>query len=301
MDYGRLFRRAAQIAWAYKFLILLGILAAFTTSTGSGGTGFSISGDFENGQLPQGMPSWPGFNLLAPFVGDADGMFVAPAMVILFACIALIVAVILYVLGTLARGALISGVDAAETGKATSLGIAWGAAREHTWTLIGIGILPALPALIGGLLGLGGLAVAGNMAYVGDIGRSLAGGLGAFFGIIACILLPLAFVLGLLRTFANRAAMFEGTGVVDSYGRGWNVLIANLGPALVIFIFQILISVALGLLLILPLLVLALCCLLWPVLLLLQGYIAAFFSGVWTLAWREWTGMLPAEKPLGAE
>lgn len=29
----------------------------------------------------------------------------------------------------------------------------------------------------------------------------------------------------------------------------------------------------------------------WPLLLLIQGAIAAYFSTVWTLAWREWTGL----------
>jgi len=37
--------------------------------------------------------------------------------------------------------------------------------------------------------------------------------------------------------------------------------------------------------------VMALCCVLWPVLLLVQGAIASYFSTLWTLAWREWTGL----------
>lgn len=32
------------------------------------------------------------------------------------------------------------------------------------------------------------------------------------------------------------------------------------------------------------------CCFLWPLLLLIQGTVAAFFSTLWTLAWKEWTG-----------
>jgi hypothetical protein len=31
-------------------------------------------------------------------------------------------------------------------------------------------------------------------------------------------------------------------------------------------------------------------CLLWPLMLLVEGAITAYFSTVWTLAWREWTG-----------
>ena len=32
-----------------------------------------------------------------------------------------------------------------------------------------------------------------------------------------------------------------------------------------------------------------LCCLLWPLLILIQGAISTYFSTLWTLAWREWT------------
>ena len=42
---------------------------------------------------------------------------------------------------------------------------------------------------------------------------------------------------------------------------------------------------------ILPSIVIALCCLLWPLFLLIQGATAAYFSTLWTLTWREWTAV----------
>jgi hypothetical protein len=45
---------------------------------------------------------------------------------------------------------------------------------------------------------------------------------------------------------------------------------------------------------IVPGILIALCCVLWPLFLVLQGAIAAYFSTVWTLAWREWTAPQPA-------
>jgi hypothetical protein len=38
-----------------------------------------------------------------------------------------------------------------------------------------------------------------------------------------------------------------------------------------------------------PGIVMALCFLLWPLLLLISGTVEAYFSTLWTLAWREWT------------
>jgi hypothetical protein len=114
---------------------------------------------------------------------------------------------------------------------------------------------------------------------------------------LACILVPLALILSLLRTFANRACVLEDLGVIPSYRRGWNVLLENLGPAIVLFLIQIGIGIALAIVGFLPGILLALCCLLWPLLLAIEGGIAAYFSTAWTLAWRTWTGETSFEDP----
>jgi hypothetical protein len=108
---------------------------------------------------------------------------------------------------------------------------------------------------------------------------------------LACIFLPIALVLGLLQAFANRACMLEDTGVIAAYRRGLNVLVQNIGPVLILFALQIVINIVLGVALFLPGLVMVLCCILWPLLLLIRGAITAYFSTMWTLAWREWTGL----------
>jgi hypothetical protein len=84
--------------------------------------------------------------------------------------------------------------------------------------------------------------------------------------------------------------MLEDLGVIDSYRRGTSVLKANLGEAIILFLLQIAIFIALGILLFVPGIIIAVCCCLWPLLLLVQGFISAFLSALWTLAWRTWTG-----------
>jgi hypothetical protein len=63
----------------------------------------------------------------------------------------------------------------------------------------------------------------------------------------------------------------------------------------ILFLIQVAIGLGIGLVLILP----ALCCLLWPLLILVQGVSAAFFSSMWTLAWKEWVGEMPAADRAG--
>jgi hypothetical protein len=109
-------------------------------------------------------------------------------------------------------------------------------------------------------------------------------------GMLTCVALPFIFVLNLLRAFANRACMLEDCGVIAAYKRGFSVLIDNIGSGLLLFLIQVAVGIALGLVLLLP----ALCCLLWPLLLLVQGTAAAYFSTMWTLAWRLWTSAASA-------
>ena len=108
-------------------------------------------------------------------------------------------------------------------------------------------------------------------------------------GALTCLALPVMLVLDLMRTFANRACMLEDSGVLAAYGRGFKLLGENLASALLLFVIQVGIGIALGLALLLP----ALCCLVWPLLILVQGTSAAYFSTMWTVAWRQWTGAAP--------
>lgn len=287
MDYGRLIRRAVNVVWEHKFLIVLGILVAL-----GGGGGSSINynfggGDFDFGQgtQPQTPPDFPQMPELPPEVGVALGG-IAVLAVLLF-CVALIVGLILFAVSTIARGGLIAGVEDIEEGQPTSLGQAWSAGWQRVWTLLGVNILPAIPAVL--------LAFIGVVMGVGAVGLSqmfgprvaVGGAVAAVLIPLACVLIPIALVLTLLRTFANRAVMLEGLGVMASYGRGWSVLLDNLGSAFVLFLLQILINVVVSLLL-LPGAILL--CLFWPLMFILQGALAAVFSTMWTLAWREWTG-----------
>lgn len=289
MDYERLIRRAVNAVWEHKFLIVLGILVALGGGGGSsinfnfGGGDFNF--DFGQGTQPQAPPDFPQIPELPPEAGVALGGIAVLA--ILLICVALVVGLVLFVVSTIARGGLIAGVDDIEEERPASLGQAWSAGWQRVWTLLGVNILPAIPAVLLAFIGVVmGLGAAGLSQMFGPR-VAVGGAVAALLIPLACVLIPIALVLTLLRTFANRAAMLEGLGVIASYGRGWSVLLDNIGSAFVLFLLQILINVVVSLLL-LPFAILL--CLFWPLMFVLQGALAAVFSTLWTLAWREWTG-----------
>ncbi len=282
MEYGKLFSRAWDIVWKYKFLIILGILAALTGGFGSGASG-SSGAAFEGDQ--------PHFEFDMPW--GAGHHTPAPLWILGIGAIALVVGLALWVVSTIARGGLVAGADAASREEPTSFGLAWRAGWERAWTLLGIGLIPAVVSLIPLVL-----AVLGWFAYKGNptmqMGTPMARNVLILGSALACLIVPVAIAFELLRALAERACMLEGLGVLASYGRAFRVVVDNLASALVLFLLQIAVMVTAFILLIVPGIVLLLCCLFWPVILILQGAVAAYFSTMWTLAWREWTGEPPA-------
>jgi hypothetical protein len=301
MNYGALLSRAWNIIWEHKFLILLGVLVALGSIGGGGGgasTGGNLAFDRAPGEgprmpeLPQ-MPALPDLRAVAPGVGILAILVIAALVVILLA---------VWVASTIARGGLIAGVSALDQGGSSSFAQAWNAGWRKGWRLLGISVLPAIPALLLVILGVGAFVVAGG-AYR-TLGAEFGAPAVANLGIIAaltCTLVPIALVLGLLRTFADRACMLEDRGVFGAYRLGLRVLLDNVGPALILFLIQIAIGIGIAIVGFLPGLLAALCCVLWPLLILVQGAISAYFSTVWTLAWRTWTGSgEAAQAPLSA-
>lgn len=289
MDYGNILTRSWHIIWNHKYLILLGVLVALGSggggSFGTGGpTGFGgESGD--NGFQFEGAP---------PDLGQIEGIGgLAIGVIIILVGLILLLGLALWAVSRIAGGGLITAADAVDGGGRSSFGLAWQAGWARGWRLIGIGLLPLIPVLVLIVtgIGLGGLFY--GISSVSDestgVGPNLwpAVGLGA----LACLLIPIAVILNLLRTFADRACMLEDMPVLASYRRGWGVLSANLGPAVILFVIQLAIGLGLAIVLFLPGIIMILCCILWPLFLLIQGAISAYFSTMWTLAWREWTGL----------
>jgi hypothetical protein len=294
MDYGQLLSRTWNLIWEFKFLILLGVLVAL------GGGDSSLNFNLNTGQSTEFNPpqdfNWE-FDEDFDFERDFNVPNLVPALVIPFFLFGLLIGIALWVVATLARGGLISGVGALDAGLSSDFGTAWSAAWQKGWRLLGISILPAIPALVTFVVGvISFVGVGGIGALLGeDVAMPFGVGLGTVLVGATCVAFPIVLILGLLASFAYRACMFDDLGVFASYRHGFNVLTENIGEVIILFLIQVGISIVLGFLLLIP----SICCLLWPVLLLVRGAIAAYFSTLWTLAWRRWTGV--AAPPIGVE
>jgi hypothetical protein len=299
MDYGDLLTRAWKIVWDNKWLVILGLVVALTSGGSNGGSRFNYGGSNSSAQN-QGEFDWRDLeNMdqqdLEQFLSKALPIAgVSAAILIPLCCIVLLIGIALWVAGTISAGALIAGVDQIEREGTSRLPDAWRPAWAKGWRLVGINLVAIIPGIVFFLVMAGIVfAAIATTSNVSDsaIGPAV-GGLIALFAVLCCAFVLVSIAIGALLIFAYRACMLEDTAVFESYGRGWEVLRGNIGQAIIILLIQVAISIVLGLLLILP----SLCCLLWPLLLLVGAVKETYFSTLWTLGWHQWTGTSPAPR-----
>ena len=234
MDYGKVLSRAWQITWRWKVLWILGFLAAL--GRGWGGTNTSYT---------TGQEDW----------SRQYGVQVPPAVwgiVAAVCCLAILIAIALWVVSVIARGGLIAGVQQVEEESSTRFGQAWRAGARRFWTLFGLSILTALPTLIVIVIGavVFALLIAGTVGAF-DNAREAAGSVGILAsvlcgGTLCCGAIVLSIVLNQIRIYAERAAILEGMGWIDAFKRGWQVLKENLGPTLIFWLIFLVIGLILG-------------------------------------------------------
>jgi hypothetical protein len=246
MDFGAIISRAIKVTWQHKVLWILGFLVAL----GGGGMGNvssnpQITNRFSNGDMPwvQDMMQNPSIILAA---------------ISALLCVLAIVGIILWVVGLIAKGGLIAGVQQVETEGKTTFGGAWRVGVNRFWRMLGLNLLIFIPIVIV-IVVLGVIMV---LMFGGAIAASMSGGSrnnndGAMGGLIAggvaifCCLFCVSVIVGIisaaLQVFGERAIVLENLGVTESIGRAWRVFRANLGNIILLALVMLVISFIFGL------------------------------------------------------
>jgi hypothetical protein len=288
LDFGGTLRRAWDITWNHKILWIFGILSAILAGRAS----------FNNGR-PQFNPNNftpnnpDAFPRLQEFFNNNQNLVLAIGLGLV--CVAAIVFITLYVLHVIGRGGLIGGIQLADSGGQVSFGQAWGAGVQHFWTVLLIGLLVAILAI---LISAGSVLAAATVCLTP----------------LACVGFLLAAVLGVFTYLAQIAAVTQNLGVSEAFGRAWDVVTRNLGPVVLLAVILLIITVVVGLVLAIPFglaltpLIVAfvayangspqaaaasatiagLCFVAWiPVAIFLGGIVETWHVSVWTLAYKQ--------------
>ncbi len=292
MDYGKVIGEAWKISKRWKVLWLLGLLSVLSLVFASNINPSWIMGDDFQGALARAI--------LPPEIVATAG---------LMSCIGILLVIALWVVSVIARGGLIAGVkQIVEEGK-TDFGSAWGEGAGRFWSLFGIGVLILIAVFILGLaisliIALINLILGALFQSALDVWTAFT--IAGFLSVIG------GSVLGVIRIYAEQAAIQEKKNWTGAFGRGWQVLKENLGTTVVLLFFFLGVGVVIWIVVLLVSVMLgvgvgatvwnvlvygsggamglAVCCFGFVgiiVALVLEGFLLTFTMSTWTLAYRE--------------
>ena len=265
-DFAEILGRAWKIIWKFKILWVFGILyscgrtgGSSNGSSSSRGQGSGSTGNPFDFQMPGGL-NLPNSGQIALMIG----------VVIL---VILLAAALILAISVMGKIGLVRGTLKAEAGaEHMSFGELW---QTHYFgrlfwlnTLLGLtGLVLALALLIP--LGL-------VLIRVISAGPDQSASALPIIGILIlcllpflCILLPVSWVLGVWLELAQNALVIEDLGVIASLKRGWGVFRQNLFNSLAMGFILWLISLAAGIVIGLPVIIVV-----------LPGILAAIAGGV---------------------
>lgn len=307
MDFGKVLGRAWELTWRWKMLWVLGFLAALGQGSSAPQYNYSFSGN----EFDQFFDQYS----FSPF-GNIDEFLAAVTIAIIgIICVAILIAVILWIISVIARGGLIAAVQQIEDEGSTSFSRAWAVGTKKFWTLFGLGILTTLPILIffvlSGILAFSYFFGLGAMEPTDEV---IGGSIFLFIlcgGFFCCGIFILGVILEQIRVYGERAAILEDLGWIDAFKRGWQVFKENLGPTIILWLIFFALAIVIfgitfviGLIIVAPLIGLFFVSEpgVWAfapfcfggllgiiIFALIRSIVTAFVSSTWTLAYRELT------------
>jgi hypothetical protein len=307
MDYGEVLSKAWKIIWKHKILWIFGILASCGRSGGGGGG--NAGSRFQQNQ-PNGNP----FNSY-PFNRAQEMLAQVPVWVwILLALVVLILLVVFVVLNTIGRIGLVRGVVQADEGAASlSFGDLFSGSFRYFWRVFFLNLVISLAILVVFVL-IGALFVLIGVATLGV-------GLLCLVPLI-CPLVLVLWALGVIIEQSNIALVSEDLGIFSALQRGWEIVIRNFGPYILMAIILGIGSAVIGFVVAIPLIAIAIPVMVaamaggsralgsgifvsvllflvyLPVLIVLSGILQTYVFSAWTLTFRRLTGHGPQLAPL---
>jgi hypothetical protein len=294
MDFGEVLSKAWQIIWKHKILWIFGILA------GCGAGSSSNAGSQANNNLPS--TEYPQAQRFISSIPIWVWLLVVLAVILLV--------IIILLLGTIGRIGLVKGTMQVDDGAASlSFSKLFSESLHFFWRIFGFNLLLAIAAFILVLIVVVLILIFGIV--------TLGFGLICLIPLV-CLLFPALWFIQILVEQTNIAIVVDDTGIFDGLRRGWNAVIKNIGPMI---LMALIISIGGGIVnfvIALPLFLIAMPVVInliasngqsvgpglvvtivlfivyLPILLAATGIVKAYISAAWTLTYRRLTGKRPS-------
>lgn len=241
MDYGKLLSRSWQIVWNNKFMFVLGFLAALGGSGGGGsggGSSYNTGGTSSDVALEQ-MQQF--FEQYAP-------------LLIGLLCFGLLLGLVLWLVRLVAEASMISAAARIDAGEKMTFSTAFAAGTAKLGRMVGLGLVMFGPFAVFALVGLatffGALLSAGVFETAGDVAPETVfgsmGAIGLLFACLGCLAVPFGILVSIIYPFAQRGAVLQDLGVVESIRHGWRVVSSNVVDIILLIILFLVITFLFG-------------------------------------------------------
>jgi hypothetical protein len=275
LDYGDIIGTSFKVAWRYKSLWLFGLFASgyasFGTSWSEDRTSFGAEGTG-----------------LGPFI--SDNLWLVPAVL----GVMLLIVIAQLLLNAIATPALIDATNRITRGGIYKFGVSLQTGVNFMWRMVVLILLHVFVYI--GFFGI--------MVLIGVL-LALALGWLAAVGLLVAIPLAIIFVFGIENIFqlAYRALVARNASMSDALSEGWTLLKTNLGHCVVLFVLYVVLTIAVGILVSIIVLMLALpfiaflaladtdkwlmlligTPLFWIVLLPISGFLGTVYENIYTI------------------
>lgn len=275
MNYGKILKRAFEIARDYRLLWVFGFLLAITSGGGNGGSGGANGGvRFDGSNFPRDGRDFDFRDFRFPDFRFPNLDHLLPSMetiltaVIVLICFFVLLGIVFTILRYVAETAMIRLVNDYEesglkVGFQQGLRLGWSRAAFRLFLIdLLVGVVVAVAVILLLLL-----AAAPLLGWISDNAVLQAGGTAAAIGLFVAVIFVMivtGILISLVMKLVHRACVLEGMGVFDALRRGaalvrqrfWDVLVMalilfgiGLGWALVmipVFVLLLIAAVLLG-------------------------------------------------------
>lgn len=316
MDFGEILSKAWKIIWKNKILWVFGILASLGQGGGGGGSGsggsgnnFSSTGNgsdfnFDWNNLPNNLS--PNTQQLLDRISGAELGIIVLIILGLF-----VLGLIFWALSVIGKTGLVLGTQKADNGiDRLSFGEIWSGSMRYFWRVLLFGLVTGLAIFIIMLI----LMLPMILAIVGTMGIGLL-----CIMPFLCVLVPAMLLLNIILEQGTIAIVVEDLGIIDAFKRGWDVFRANIWNLILMAVILGVMSGVINFIISLPLIIailpgmigifasassgsfdtsalatgglisLGLCCVIFPIYLVLNGVLTAYVQSAWTLTFMRLT------------
>jgi hypothetical protein len=307
MDLGRVLTHSWEIIWKHKVLWVFGILAALGGQASGLGSRFNYSFEAPDtgnlpGQFDRFFADWEqGWQ---QFIND-----VGVPLLIGFACLAVILAIIFWVVGVYGKIGVIQGVLSAEARRPVSFGAIAKANRLILGPAVGLNLILVLMPI----------AVIILFVIFAIVLAIITLGIGLLCLLpLVCLIIPIAIAYNVYVEMANIILVSEGKGIRATLTSAWLFFRSQLGPLALMALVLIVGGLIVGVILAAPFLgilapafialigndpqavgpaittTIVLIVIAIPIYLVVGGIITSYVQSAWTLTYKQ---LSPAAKP----